>query len=145
MKVPPLHRMNNKCTLDGVILRRGGHPLAIYPNETVGAAPVCPPERPRSGVSIPKIHALCAGEERWMRPCRARWPAHRHGHYPCCNVIAHFRSSFNCRLPGGLSDRKHGEYDPLLMVPAQFLQRRKDQKLLQNLSVQPTNYNQNHT
>ena len=27
----------------------------------VGAAPVCPPERPRSGVSIPKIHALCAG------------------------------------------------------------------------------------
>ena len=37
----------------------------------VGAAPVCPPERPRSGVSIPKIHALCAGDERWMRPCRA--------------------------------------------------------------------------
>ena len=34
---------------------------AICPNETVGAAPVCPPERPRSGVSIPKIHALCAG------------------------------------------------------------------------------------
>ena len=27
----------------------------------VGAAPLCPPERPRSGVSIPKIHALCAG------------------------------------------------------------------------------------
>ena len=27
----------------------------------VGAAPVCPPERPRSGVSIPKIHALCVG------------------------------------------------------------------------------------
>ena len=26
----------------------------IHPNETVGAAPVCPPERPRSGVSIPK-------------------------------------------------------------------------------------------
>ena len=43
----------------------------IHPNETVGAAPVCPPERPRSGVSIPKIHALCAGDERWMRPCRA--------------------------------------------------------------------------
>ena len=46
-------------------------PHAIHPNETVGAAPVCPPERPRSGVSIPKIHALCAGNERWMRPCRA--------------------------------------------------------------------------
>ena len=27
----------------------------------VGAAPVCPPERLRSGVSIPKTHALCAG------------------------------------------------------------------------------------
>ena len=36
-------------------------PCAIHPNETVGAVPVCPPERPRSGVSIPKIHALCAG------------------------------------------------------------------------------------
>ena len=45
------------------------HPRVIYPNETVGAAPVCPPERPRSGVSIPKIYALRAGNERWMRPC----------------------------------------------------------------------------
>ena len=44
------------------------HPRAICPNETVGAVPVCPPERPRSGVSIPKTHALCAGNERWMRP-----------------------------------------------------------------------------
>ena len=43
----------------------------IHPNETVGAAPACPPERSRSGVSIPKIHALCAGDERRMRPCRA--------------------------------------------------------------------------
>ena len=41
------------------------------PNETVGTAPVCPPERPRSGVSIQKIHALCAGNERRMRPCGA--------------------------------------------------------------------------
>ena len=32
---------------------------------------MCPPERPRSGVSIPKILALCAGDERRMRPCRA--------------------------------------------------------------------------
>ena len=36
-------------------------PRAICPNETVGAVPVCPPERPRSGVSIPKMHTLCAG------------------------------------------------------------------------------------
>ena len=46
-------------------------PHAIHPNETVGAVPACPPERLRSGVSIPKIHALCAGDERRMRPCRA--------------------------------------------------------------------------
>ena len=41
------------------------------PNETVGAVPVCPPERPRSGVSIPKTHALCTGNERRMCPCWA--------------------------------------------------------------------------
>ena len=41
------------------------------PNETVGAVPACPPERSRSGVSIPKILALCAGDERRMRPCGA--------------------------------------------------------------------------
>ena len=44
---------------------------AIHPNETVGAVPMCPPERSRSGVSIPKMHALCAENERRMRPCRA--------------------------------------------------------------------------
>ena len=36
-------------------------PRAIHPNETVGAVPMCPPERPHSGVSITKIHALYAG------------------------------------------------------------------------------------
>ena len=46
-------------------------PRAIHPNDTVGAVPVCPPERSRSGVSIPKIRALCTGNERWMRPRRA--------------------------------------------------------------------------
>ena len=44
---------------------------AIHPNETVGAVPACPPERSRSGVSIIKTHALCTGDERRMRPCRA--------------------------------------------------------------------------
>ena len=56
--------------------------------EMVGAAPVCPPERPRSGVSIRKGHIptrkggvsmrrnVCAlrmmhTRYRWMRPCRA--------------------------------------------------------------------------
>ena len=35
---------------------------AIHPNETVGAVPACPPERPRSGVFIPKIHGIVRGE-----------------------------------------------------------------------------------
>ena len=46
-------------------------PRTICPHETVGAVPVCPPERPRSGVSIPKIHAWCTGNERRMHPCGA--------------------------------------------------------------------------
>ena len=33
-------------------------PRVICPNETVGAVPMCPPERPRSGVSIPRY--ICA-------------------------------------------------------------------------------------
>ena len=41
--------------------KRNNHLRIIHPNETVGAVPVCPPERSRSGVSIPRTHALCAG------------------------------------------------------------------------------------
>ena len=47
------------------------HHIITHPNEAVGAVPVCPPERSRSGVSIPKILALCAGDEQRMRPCSA--------------------------------------------------------------------------
>ena len=47
------------------------HPHAIHPNDTVGAVPVCPPERPRSGVSIQKNTRIVRGDERWMRPCMA--------------------------------------------------------------------------
>ena len=61
-----VHRFPNKQTKP---------PKHNPPNETVGAVPVCPPERPRSGVSIREKgvvhHALCAGIKRWMRPCRA--------------------------------------------------------------------------
>ena len=39
-------------------------PPAICPNETVGAVPACPPERPRSGVSIPKNTRIVRWE--WM-------------------------------------------------------------------------------
>ena len=62
----------------------------IHPNETVGAAPACPPERSRSGVSIPKIHALCAGDERRMRPCRATWAGTQAPPLP--NTVIHPRT-----------------------------------------------------
>ena len=54
---------------------------AIYPNETVGAVPVCPPERPRSGVSIPKIHALYAGMKDGCALAGRHGRAHRHRPY----------------------------------------------------------------
>ena len=63
------HKQNNH--LHTIHPNATNRPCAICPNETVGAVPVCPPERPRSGVSIPKIHALCTGNERWIRPCGA--------------------------------------------------------------------------
>ena len=47
----------------------------------VGAVPVCPPERPRSGVSIPKIHALCAGMNDGCAPAGRHGRAHRHRPY----------------------------------------------------------------
>ena len=64
-------------------------PRTIRPNETVGAAPVCPPERPRSGVSIPKIHALYAGNLTMDAPPAGRHGrAHRHRPYPAPSNIA---------------------------------------------------------
>ena len=35
------------------------HSHIIHPNETVGAAPMCPPERPRSDVSMQKSYIMC--------------------------------------------------------------------------------------
>ena len=66
-QAPPLPNSTRPfCTipLNGIIHPRAirpndiNHPCVIHPNETVGAVPVCPPERPRSGVSIPKY--ICA-------------------------------------------------------------------------------------
>ncbi|EGV32546.1 hypothetical protein HMPREF9431_01001 [Segatella oulorum F0390] len=37
-------------------------PHAIHPNQTVGAVPACPPERPRSDVSIPTNTRIVHGE-----------------------------------------------------------------------------------
>ena len=51
-------------------------PPAICPNETVGAVPACPPERPRSGVSMPKTYALCVGNLMMDAPLRGDTGGH---------------------------------------------------------------------
>ena len=48
----------------------------------VGAVPACPPERPRSGVPIPKTHALCAGMNDGCALTGRHGRAHRHRPYP---------------------------------------------------------------
>ena len=58
-QAPPLP--NSIIFFHAIPHKQNNHLHAIHPSETVGAVPVCPPERPRSGVSIPKTHALCAG------------------------------------------------------------------------------------
>ena len=69
------------------------HPHAIHPNETVGAVPVCPPERPRSGVSIQKYTHCARGDERCMRPCRATRagtaPTNLHQTTRCAHTALH--------------------------------------------------------
>ena len=42
---------------------------------------MCPPERPHSGVSIPKIHALCAEANDGCAPAGRHGRAHRHRPY----------------------------------------------------------------
>ena len=51
----------NETNYPCVICPNGINIQRTTSNETVGAAPACPPERPCSDVSIPKIHTLCAG------------------------------------------------------------------------------------
>ena len=47
----------------------------------VGAAPVCPPERPRSGVSIRKRHILT--RKGGVSICKWRVPIHKRGVSTC--------------------------------------------------------------
>ena len=71
MKVPPLHRDGNKCSLDGAILRRGGHPRATLSSKMRRGGSCVPARTSTQRRFHTKIHALYAGDERWMRPCRA--------------------------------------------------------------------------
>ena len=81
-------------------------PRAIWPNETVGAVPVCPPERPRSGVSIPKIHAWCAGDNRWMHPCRATRAGTQAPPLPISIIFVHANKITIC-TQSTLNDTNH--------------------------------------
>ena len=56
-------------------------PHTIHPNKTVGAVPVCPPERPRSGVSIPKYTHCARGMNDECAPAGRHGRAHRHRPY----------------------------------------------------------------
>ena len=51
------NNVSEEATPLGVVLSFAH--IITHPNEIVGAVPVCPPERPRSGVSIPRTCALC--------------------------------------------------------------------------------------
>gem|GEM_PF-5353284 len=66
-------------------------PRAIYPNEIVGAVPVCPPERSRSGVSIPKIRALCVGNLATNAPLQGDTG----GHTGAAPTHLHYTSAYN--------------------------------------------------
>ena len=86
-------------------------PHAIRSNETVGAAPACPPERPHSGVSIPKYNYashimhedLMMDAPLWGRSGghTGTAPTHLHQTMRCAITSSHctFDSSKPCGVP----------------------------------------------
>ena len=88
-------------------------PRVICPNETVGAVPACPPERPRSGVSMPKIHALCAGILTMDAPLQGDTgghtgtaPTHLHHIFP--HNPTQTKEPFTCNPPLPISTKPRG-------------------------------------
>ena len=54
------NNVSEEATPLGVVLSFAH--IITHPNEIVGAVPACPPERPRSGVSIPtNTRIVCGG------------------------------------------------------------------------------------
>ena len=94
MKVPSLHRMNNKCALVGAILRRGGHPRAIHPNETNRSTRNPPKRNCRGGACVPartsaqrRFHTentriVCRDFNDGCAPAGRHGRAHRRRPYP---------------------------------------------------------------
>ena len=70
--VPYVIHPNETNRLRAICPNETNHPRLIHPNEAVGAVPVCPPERPRSGVSIRKwiiqLHTSGAEMHRALPP-----------------------------------------------------------------------------
>ena len=63
-----------------------------HPNDTVGAVPMCPPERPHSGVSIPKkVCVSCAGNLTTDAPLRGDTG----GHTGTAPTKLHHTSAYN--------------------------------------------------
>ena len=56
--------------------------IITHPNEIVGAAPVCPPERPRSDISMPKYTHYARGMNDECALAGRHGRAHRHRPYP---------------------------------------------------------------
>ena len=84
------HKQNNH--LRTIHPNATNRPHAICPNETVGAVPMCPPEHPRSGVSMPKIHALCTGMNDGCALVGRHGRAHRRRPYqsPSNHAVRHY-------------------------------------------------------
>ena len=72
-------------------------PRAIHPNETVGAVPVCPPERPRSGVSISKNTRIVRGILTMDAPLQGDTGGHT-GAAP-----TNLRYTFTCNPPNDIN------------------------------------------
>ena len=72
----------------------GQHPRAILSSKMVGAVPVCPPERPHSGVSIQKKYTHGArGMNDGCALTGRHGRAHRHRPYPTPpnHAVCHYR------------------------------------------------------
>ena len=107
------HQPTNKTTQTQSTPNEINHPHEIHPNETVGAVPVCPPERSRSGVSIREIgfvyHALCAGILTTDAPLQGdagghtgTAPTHLHQTMQCAITSSHYTFD-SPRQPHGVS------------------------------------------
>ena len=107
MKVPPLHRDGNKCSLDGAILRRGGHPRATLSSKMRRGGACVPARTSAQRRFHTKNTRIVRGE--FNDGCalvRRHGRAHRHRPYPspsnhtwCALTHCTFDGSKPCGVP----------------------------------------------